>query len=332
MNKITDRISEVKKNIKNQILKRKVLARRAMLVGGAILGSSTLGLGFTKDTTTNDQGDKEFLNDFKSKIENTSTTPPMLTAEDVMLQFDDIAIADTLVVNNQNIIENFDTENYKFSKDELDMIQPCEIGDKIGDIAYKTSKKSPPIAGEQTYCLRRVKQILSQCGISLDAGKFAYKAIDALRDMNEFVEIKCDLKDFKHLPEGTIMVFDKGPNAPYGHIGIKKNDKDCSDYAYGIRTTRGRFGSAHAFLHTSYQLQPELVQKMCQEGVLKEEVKEQIKEQIMVSEQEKALTYQMDIPFFLSEKANKSQQNLETASNNSINLFQKIKNGKQQNS
>lgn len=260
MNSISDKIKKFK------ISK---LKSRALI---AAMSLSTISFGAGRGENNGSERDQQI----KFDITTVESRPNLLSesiVENNTKEIDMAIVADTIVAINQNTVENFDISNHKFTADELSMIEPCDLGEKIKSVAYKTAKKNKPQEGEQTYCLRRVKQILANNGINLEADRFAYRAIEGLQNSSEFIEIKCDLKDFSNLPEGAVMVFDKG-KAPYGHIGIVSNGKDCSDYAYGIRTTRGSFGKAHAFVLKSSKFAPELTQKLCQEGALKEEVKE----------------------------------------------------------
>lgn len=227
-----------------------------------------------------------------AKIE--TLTPTVKTIE-----VDESTIAKYLVEQGENTIENFDIDDYKFTREELQMMTASEDASKIVNAAKKISKKGRPAAGQQTYCLRGVRSIYAKAGIDLDAHKYAYNAIDGFRKNENFVELNCDRKDYPYLVEGTGLVWNKGKTGRYGHVGIvgpgiggtNAPKKQFCDYIYSIseKDKVNKYGSSHVFVLKSTKLDEKLVVKLIDEGKLKSELKNEILAEL--SEQNPNTTY-----------------------------------------
>jgi len=100
--------------------------------------------------------------------------------------------------------------------------------------------------GPGGYCYKWVAQALARHGVSVH-GASAYMAADQLAKSDKFREVKIDPKDFKKLPAGAVVVWDKGNGHEHGHISIALgNGKEASDKLRDQITNYGT--SARVFL------------------------------------------------------------------------------------
>ncbi|MFI3241958.1 MAG: hypothetical protein R3Y43_05265 [Alphaproteobacteria bacterium] len=149
-------------------------------------------------------------------------------------------IADALLKYKLNTLGDLDIEGRYFSKEELQEIEPSEKSQEIAEYAIRHAKKGRPKPGEQTYCLMAVRNVLARNGIEVEAYEYAYKAIDALKENENFVEIKCSPKDFEKVAPGTPAVLDKktGRNNPndskYGHVFIVCKPQNAAEGYYDV--------------------------------------------------------------------------------------------------
>jgi len=72
-------------------------------------------------------------------------------------------------------------------------------------------------------CFRDVSRALRTMGINT-SGASAYMAADQLANNPKVKEIKVAQGDLAKLPPGAIVVWDKGPGHPHGHISISTGD------------------------------------------------------------------------------------------------------------
>lgn len=83
--------------------------------------------------------------------------------------------------------------------------------------------------GPGGYCFKWVGQALRKFGVNT-SGASAYMAADQLAKNPKFREVQVAPKDLKGLPAGAVVVWDKGPGHPHGHISIALgNGKEASD-------------------------------------------------------------------------------------------------------
>lgn len=250
----------------------------------------------------------ETVNVVDTKSKTDKEPIKVLSAEEIReIQMKEIA--DVMLADGANIIQNFDLEGRVFSAEELDMLNQSELGQKLVASAQKTSKRSRPAPGEQTMCLGGVKSILSRTGIKLDAHKFAYRAAEGLRKNEHFVEIECEMKDIPHLVDGAVIVWGKG-TTKYGHVAMKVGQKEYCDYVYGLRTRTYRspgqnYSKADTFVDSQTALHYDLVLKLCQEGRLKKEVENDVLAKINNTKQEKN-PYLNDQSYFAGQFLNNS--------------------------
>lgn len=195
-------------------------------------------------------------------------------------QTEEELISDILIAEKKNILANFDLSNRTFSADELQMIGQCEQSERLQKIARKTAKSRRPAQGEQTYCLGGVKRILAQENITLDAQRFAYRAVNGLQNNEHFVEIDTQTRNFNALPDATVIAWEKGTTS-YGHIAMKIGQKEYCDFVYNLRTNHRRgnsgqvYGKGHTFVLKDMTLDKELLKTLIREGRLDQSMQKQ---------------------------------------------------------
>ena len=194
-------------------------------------------------------------------------------------------LAATMLERNDNVLANFDLSNREWTREELKMIGSCSANDAILKTAGKSVKSGKPQAGEQTYCLGAIKTYLAKNGITLDASRSAYKAIAALQNNPKFQEIKVDYKNYTALPDGAIVVFDKGDKHPHGHIFCKSSQTwrgntvnyQLCDYRYYLTDRKyPGYGEAHIFLLKDMTVSKELLNKLAEENRISTKYKAQL--------------------------------------------------------
>ena len=100
--------------------------------------------------------------------------------------------------------------------------------------------------GPGGYCFKWVSQALRRHGVQT-SGASAYMAADQLAKNDKFKEVRVSPKDFKKLPPGAVVVWNKGPGHPHGHISIALGDgREASDKIRNQITNYGT--SARVFI------------------------------------------------------------------------------------
>ena len=98
-----------------------------------------------------------------------------------------------------------------------------ELGKKIAADAQNTA------TGSGGYCFKYVSETLRKFGINT-SGASAYMAADQLAKNPKVKEVNVSPQDFKKLPAGAIVVWDKGAGHEHGHISVALgNGKEASD-------------------------------------------------------------------------------------------------------
>ena len=97
------------------------------------------------------------------------------------------------------------------------------MGKKIAADAQNTA------TGSGGYCFKYVSETLRKFGINT-SGASAYMAADQLAKNPKVKEVNVSPQDFKKLPAGAIVVWDKGAGHEHGHISVALgNGKEASD-------------------------------------------------------------------------------------------------------
>lgn len=101
-----------------------------------------------------------------------------------------------------------------------------ETGRRLAAEAQKEATNGDSSGG---WCFRDAGRALAKVGINT-SGASAYMAADQLAKNPKVKEIKVAQSDLPKLPPGAIVVWDKGPGHPHGHISIALgNGKEASD-------------------------------------------------------------------------------------------------------
>lgn len=270
------------KRLGKKALEKLPTACRHGLIKLAMLTSSLIGNGSASTaatmTTTNDNTNapQTTLTFSQTPGQDKANTADI---DDETQKLEEL-MAENLVLQNQNVIGNFDLEGRIFTAEELEMIQPSELCEEIQSVAKKKAKPGAPKKGQQTYCLGAVKGFCAAKGITIDAQRFAYRAVDGLNKNEHFVQIDTNMENFHSLPDGTIIAWEKGTTR-YGHVAMKIGSKEYCDFIYNLRThnRRGssgqRYGKAHAYILKDMPIDKKLAKKLIAEGRLKEPLKKQ---------------------------------------------------------
>lgn len=250
-------------------------AIRLALLSTTLTGSGSAPAATTPSPTKNDNRTEHVVPARQSS--------QLITAEEMQ----DL-IADNLVASHKNTAGNFDLNGRKWSEEELQMIGQCPLSEKIIDTAQDNAKRGAPKRGQQTYCLGAVKSFFSQNGITIDAQRFAYRAVEGLQNNEHFTELEVDMNKTHSLPDGALMAWEKGTTR-YGHIAMKVGSKEYCDFVYNLRThnrrgsTGQRYGKMHVFILKDMVFSEELTEKLVAEGRLKENIRKQALAQVKIN-------------------------------------------------
>ena len=101
-----------------------------------------------------------------------------------------------------------------------------DTGRRLAAAALKESTDGDSPGG---YCARDVGEALRSIGMGVARGD-AWTKAEVLANDKRFKEIKVAPNEIDRLPPGAIIVWDKGPGLPYGHISIALGDgREASD-------------------------------------------------------------------------------------------------------
>jgi hypothetical protein len=122
-----------------------------------------------------------------------------------------------------------------------------EFAESLAKNARAVAKKMER-SGSDGKCFRGVKRALSKFRILL-TGKFARLAADQLAKLPNMKEIAVDRSDLNDLKPGSIVVWSKGKDHPYGHISIALGDGDeASDHIQGQITNLSKGSTFRVFI------------------------------------------------------------------------------------
>jgi len=99
-------------------------------------------------------------------------------------------------------------------------VQGSELGKRIAQRAESNAKA----VNTPGWCLREVGKVLREFGLPIDRHPSAYMALNDFRKSDRFQEIKVSKDQLKSLPAGAVVIWDKGPGLPHGHISIALGD------------------------------------------------------------------------------------------------------------
>lgn len=92
-------------------------------------------------------------------------------------------------------------------------------GSAFGNALARNSANVCRTMGTSGMCYRGVKNALRPMGVNLHGGS-AYMAADQLAGNPKFREIQVPRDQLRNLPPGAVVVWNRGPGHPHGHISV----------------------------------------------------------------------------------------------------------------
>lgn len=103
-------------------------------------------------------------------------------------------------------------------------------GSANGRTLAAAAEKEAKAEGTTGWCYRGVSRALKSIGVSA-TGESAYMAADQLARNPKFREVKVSNDKLSSLPPGAVVVWNKGPGHPHGHISVALGDgREASDH------------------------------------------------------------------------------------------------------
>lgn len=99
-------------------------------------------------------------------------------------------------------------------------IKGTEFGKKFAAQAEKTARR----INTPGLCLKGVNDTMEAMGMPVQREASAYMALDNFQNNKRFQEIKVSKDQLKSLPAGAVVIWDKGPGLPHGHISVSLGD------------------------------------------------------------------------------------------------------------
>lgn len=136
------------------------------------------------------------------------------------------------------------------------------------------------VGGSRRQCIGAVKSFFAKHGITIDAQRFAYRAVTGFQANENFTEVEAEMNNFRSLPDGAVIAWEKGTTR-YGHVAMKIGNKEFCDFVYNLRThnRRGssgqRYGKPHVFILKNMPFSKKLTQKLIAEGRLDKSLEKQ---------------------------------------------------------
>ena len=114
--------------------------------------------------------------------------------------------------------------NAQSSSSALDATSGPVQGSELGKRLAQRAEANAKAVNTPGWCLREVGKVLREFDLPIDRHPSAYMALNDFRKSNRFQEIKVSKEQIKSLPAGAIVIWDKGPGLPHGHISIALGD------------------------------------------------------------------------------------------------------------
>ena len=127
--------------------------------------------------------------------------------------------------------------DYYFSGEDLAAMGESKIGTELTENAVKVARNM----NCEGYCYRGVKRMFRRSNLGNMEGRSAYMAKSYMDENENFKQIRCDFDDLDKLPNGSVVIFDRGRNSHvHGHIFVVGRDKQgkAKDFSSKIRNVR----------------------------------------------------------------------------------------------
>ena len=138
----------------------------------------------------------------------------------------DVAESDT-ISDKKVCLKDIDFDpSFIFSAEILDSLETSKDGRLLASKAKIAQRK----VNDESHCYRAFKLAAKLSGLGNFEGESAWMAAEQLAENPNFVEIKCDKRDFEFLPDGAVIVYGKGKvqATKNGHIGTIVEHRDFS--------------------------------------------------------------------------------------------------------
>ncbi len=152
--------------------------------------------------------------------------------------------------------------DYYFSGEELAAMGESKIGAELTENAVKVARNM----NCEGYCYRGVKRMFRRTNLGNMEGRSAYMAKSYMDKNENFKKIRCDFDDLDKLPNGSVVIFDRGRNSHvHGHIFVVGRDKqgkakDFSSKIRNVRSTLNGYGGYYVYVPADTPV-PESVQE-----------------------------------------------------------------------
>lgn len=91
-----------------------------------------------------------------------------------------------------------------------------DFGKKLAAQAEKTARR----INTPGLCLKGVNDTMEAMGLPVQREASAYMALDNFRNNKRFQEVKVSKDKLSSLPPGAVVIWNKGPGLPHGHISV----------------------------------------------------------------------------------------------------------------
>lgn len=103
---------------------------------------------------------------------------------------------------------------------DLSKVEGTEFGKRFAAAAEKSANR----INTPGWCLKGVNDAMEASGLPVKREASAYMALDDFRANDRFREVKVPKDQLKSLPAGAVVIWEKGPKNPHGHISVALGD------------------------------------------------------------------------------------------------------------
>lgn len=99
---------------------------------------------------------------------------------------------------------------------DLSRVQGTDFGKRFAAEAERTARR----INTPGLCLKGVNDTMESMGMPVQREASAYMALDNFRANQRFQEVKVSKDQLRSLPAGAVVIWDRGPGLPHGHISV----------------------------------------------------------------------------------------------------------------